>query len=144
MQFESLNNLKNSTSRDGKSFSEFSSYFESCADASGIFMWNDVFLYETRWIGEKIAIIVMDTQWLSDYQCPSIDDAKIFALGTLISSIQVLNLTDDIQKNHIKYIHFATEVTKFAISTGQEMSDKCFAHLVFLVREWVIKYFIML
>lgn len=102
-------------------------------------MWNDVFLHTNDWTGEKIAIILMDTQGHFDYQSSSIDDSKIFALGTLISSIQVLNLTDDIQQNHLRYLNFATEVAKYATSTSQEMSERSFAHLVFLIREWVIK-----
>jgi len=100
-------------------------------------MWNDVFLHTIERTGEKVAIIVMDTQGLFDNQTSPMDNSKIFALGTLISSIQVLNLSGVIQEDQLQYLQFATEFAKYAASNNQGLSGKCFQNLLFLIRDWV-------
>jgi atlastin len=62
-------------------------------DTTGIILWSDVFLHTKETNGEKFAIVVMDTQGLFDNQTTSVDNSRIFALSTLISSVQVLNLS---------------------------------------------------
>ena len=73
-------------------------------DTTGIKIWNDVFLYEDPSTGDKIAIIIMDTQGLFDNETSPDGNARIFSLGTLISSIQVLNLMQIIQEDHLQYV----------------------------------------
>jgi len=104
-------------------------------DTTGILFWNDVFLYNNERTGEKIAIIVMDTQGLFDNDTSPLDNSRIFALSTLISSIQVLNLTGVIQEDQLQYLQFATEFAKFA--TSDSISGKAFQKLLFLIRDWV-------
>ena len=71
-------------------------------DTTGIKIWSDVFLYEDPRTGDKIAIIIMDTQGLFDDKTTVEGNARIFSLGTLISSIQVLNLMQIIQENELQ------------------------------------------
>ncbi|CAG9811791.1 unnamed protein product [Chironomus riparius] len=105
-------------------------------DTTGIVMWNDIFLHTMEDTGEKIAILVMDTQGLFDNRTSPMDNSKIFALGTLISSIQVLNLVGVVQEDQLQYLQFATEFAKYAASSSQGMAGKCFQSLMFLIRDW--------
>ncbi|XP_070497556.1 atlastin-1-like [Chironomus tepperi] len=78
----------------------------------------------------------MDTQGLFDNQTSPMENSKIFALGTLISSIQVLNLSGLIQEDQLQYLQFATEFAKYAASNNQGLAGKCFQNLMFLIRDW--------
>lgn len=75
----------------------------STRDTTGMVFWSDVFLYDDEFKG-KIAIVVMDTQGLFDSKTPPADNTKIFALGTLISSIQLYNLNGVVQEDQLQYL----------------------------------------
>ncbi|CAG9812157.1 unnamed protein product [Chironomus riparius] len=108
----------------------------STRDTTGIVMWNDIFLHTIETNGEKIAIVVMDTQGLFDNETSPMDNSRIFALGTLISSIQVLNLSGVVQEDQLQYLQFATEFAKFAADDSHGSSGKPFQNLIFLIRDW--------
>ncbi|XP_070508817.1 atlastin-2-like isoform X2 [Chironomus tepperi] len=99
-------------------------------------MWNDIFLHTIEESGDEIAIVVMDTQGLFDNETLSKNNSKIFALSTLVSSIQVLNLSGVIQEDQLQYLQFATEFAKFAADDSHGASGKPFQELLFLVRDW--------
>lgn len=108
-------------------------------DTTGIILWSDIFLHEIK--GEKLAIVLMDTQGLFDPQTPATDNSRIFALGTLASSIQIFNLNDVIQENQLQYLHLATEFSKYAMKMNKKANRRAknyrpFQHLVFLMRDW--------
>lgn len=105
-------------------------------DTTGIIVWSDVFLHTVATTGEKIAIIIMDTQGLFDNETSPADNSRIFALGTLISSIQILNLVGIIQEDQLQYLQFATEFAKFAAQDSQGAAGKPFQNLLFLIRDW--------
>ncbi|CAG9811466.1 unnamed protein product [Chironomus riparius] len=105
-------------------------------DTTGIIMWSDVFLHTIDRTGEKIAIFVMDTQGLFDNESTPADNSRIFALGTVISSIQVLNLMNRVQEDQLQYLQFATEFTKFTTVETVEENQKPFQNLTFLIRDW--------
>ena len=68
-----------------------------------IVMWSDVFLHEIR--GEKIAIVLFESQGLYKERSGMIDSAdnlKIFALGSLISSVQIYNTGGILQNHHFE------------------------------------------
>ena len=110
----------------------------------GITLWNDVFLYDDESNQSKYGIIVLDTQGLFDNKTSPADNSKIFALGTLISSIQVLNLFNLVHEDQLQYLHFATEFAKFSDSGIQRKRGKCFQNLMFLIRDWVrLSHYIM-
>jgi atlastin len=75
----------------------------STRDTTGIIIWSDVFLHEQS-TGEKIAIILMDTQGLFDSKTSPADNSRIFALGTLMSSVQIVNLNGVIQEDQLQYL----------------------------------------
>ena len=57
-------------------------------DTTGIMMWSEPFIVPMR-SGEEIAILLMDTQGAFDSESTVKDCATIFALSTMISSVQV-------------------------------------------------------
>jgi atlastin len=71
-------------------------------DTTGILMWNDVFLHDSQ--GEKIAIVLMDTQGLFDTNTPAEINARIFSMSVLISSVQIFNIHQQIAENHLEYL----------------------------------------
>lgn len=98
-------------------------------------MWNDVFLHDSKDNEEKFAIVVMDTQGLFDNETSPTENSRIFALGTLISSVQVLNLTGVVQEDQLQYLQFATEFARLSAAVGSNMRP--FQNLMFLIRDWV-------
>ena len=105
-------------------------------DTTGITMWSDVFLH-TNDIGEKLAIVLMDTQGLFDNETSPVDNSRIFALGTLLSSVQILNLFSIIQEDQLQYLQFATEFARFAARDyNNDFNSKPFQNLLFLIRDW--------
>ncbi len=72
-------------------------------NSTGIVLWSDVFLYDAP-NGEKIAILLIDTQGLFDHDTPAAINAKIFSFTTLISSFQIFNLVNMIQEDQLEYL----------------------------------------
>jgi atlastin len=69
----------------------------------GIVMWSDVFLHENE-LGEKLAIILIDTQGLFDNSSGTNDNSQIFTLNTLISSLQFFNIKERINSLHLQHL----------------------------------------
>ena len=131
-----IQNYKNWMGTDTEPLKGFSWRLGSKRDSTGIIMWSDIFLHTIATTGEKVAIIIMDTQGLFDNETSPADNSRIFALGTLISSIQILNLVGLIQEDQLQYLQFATEFAKFALQDSQGSEEKSFQHLLFLNRDW--------
>lgn len=102
-------------------------------DTTGITFWSDVFLHDAE-NGDKIAIILVDTQGLFDNETSADENSKIFALSTLLSSCQLLNLSGVIQEDQLQYLSFATEFAAF--SSSRSVDSKPFQNFMFLIRDW--------
>jgi atlastin len=109
------------------------------ATTRGVLFWNDVFLDDAG-NGEKLAIIVMDTQGLFEIGTTTQSDARIFGLSTMLSSIQVLNLMNTVQEDHIQHLDMVTDFTKLVNKRQKKLkvkaSSKPFQNLLFLIRDW--------
>jgi atlastin len=105
-------------------------------ETTGVLMWSDVFLATKETTGEKLAIIVTDTQGLFDNESTVKENTRIFALSTLISSMQVLNLSNNIKENELEYLQFATEFANFVADNTLGEDSKPFQNLLFLIRDW--------
>ena len=58
-----------------------------------MWIWSEPFIRESAGSnGEKIALLLMDTQGIFDNETPMKVTAQIFGLSTLVSSYQVPNL----------------------------------------------------
>lgn len=99
-------------------------------------MWSDVFLHDTN--DEKIAIILMDTKGLFEPGTSQSENTQIFSLASLISSIQIFNLKNNIQESDLKCLDMATELSKLATQqvANHKNTKKLFQTLTFLIRDF--------
>ncbi|CAK9822247.1 atl [Anthophora retusa] len=105
-------------------------------DTTGILMWSKVFC-DTLPDGEKVAVILMDTQGAFDSQSTVKDCATVFALSTMLSSVQIYNLSQNIQEDDLQHLQLFTEYGRLAL---QKSKRKPFQKLQFLVRDWSYPY----
>jgi len=146
LQYSSINRSKRATKRGdfvesqdwyGESeepLSGFSWRSGVQRDTTGVVFWNDVFLYDHERTGEQLAIFLIDTQGLFDNETSPTENSKIFALGSLISSLQIFNLFSMVQEDQLQYLQFATEYAKLAANERRGPKGKAFQNLLFLVR----------
>ncbi|VIO86499.1 Uncharacterized protein BM_BM6820 [Brugia malayi] len=87
--------------------------------------------------GEDTAVILMDTQGAFDSQSTVKDCATIFALSTMISSLQIYNLSQNVQEDDLQHLQLFTEYGRLALENA---SAKPFQSLLFLVRDWSFPY----
>ena len=122
--------------RDTEPLKGFSWRSGTKRDTTGIIMWEDIFLHTIATTGEKVAIVVIDTQGLFDNKTSPAENSRMFALGSLISSIQILNLVGVILEDQLEYLQFATEFAKLAAQDSQSEAGKPFQNLLFLIRDF--------
>ncbi|KAH8404466.1 hypothetical protein KR222_005719 [Zaprionus bogoriensis] len=104
---------------------------------TGILMWSKVYLHEEP-NGDKIAIILLDTQGTFDSESRVKDWATIFGLSTLLSSIQLYNVSETIDGRDLRHLQFFADYARLAVS-GQNTArgrEAPFGRLLFLVRDW--------
>lgn len=98
----------------------------------GIWMWSEVFTHDFA-SGEKVAIILIDTQGLFEMGSEIHDWTTTFALSMLMSSVQCYNIMQNIQENDLQnlelFIHYGRLV-------HEQTNKKPFQKLVFIVRDW--------
>lgn len=99
-------------------------------------MWSHVFP-ATLPSGERVAIILMDTQGAFDSQSTVRDCATVFALSTMLSSVQIYNLSQNIQEDHLQHLQLFTEYGRLAL---EKSGSTPFQRLQFLVRDWCYPY----
>ncbi|XP_067681907.1 atlastin-2-like isoform X1 [Haliotis asinina] len=107
-------------------------------DTTGILLWSEPFICRIP-SGEEVAVILMDTQGAFDSESTVRDCATVFALSTMISSVQVYNLTQNIQEDDLQHLQLFTEYGRLALEANDNVS-KPFQNLHFLVRDWSFPY----
>ncbi|XP_078336973.1 atlastin-2-like [Crassostrea virginica] len=105
---------------------------------SGILFWSKPFIRLNHY-GEKVAVLLMDTQGAFDSTMTVKDCASIFALSNLISSVQVYNIMQQVQENDLQHL----EVRSFLFAQYGKMVAEMSEHpaakqsrLIFLIRDW--------
>ncbi|KAI1715571.1 atlastin-1 [Ditylenchus destructor] len=106
-------------------------------DTNGIIAWSEPFIIKDR-NGEEIAVLLMDTQGSFDSQSTVKDCATIFALSTMVSSIQIYNVTHNIQEDDLQHLSLFTEYGRLALEDN--IDSKPFQSLLFVVRDWSYPY----
>lgn len=64
--------------------------------------------------GQQLAVLFMDTQGAFDCESTVKDCATIFALSTMTSSVQVYNLSQNIQEDDLQHLQLFTEYGRLA------------------------------
>ncbi|XP_038607165.1 atlastin-2 isoform X3 [Tachyglossus aculeatus] len=105
-------------------------------ETTGIQVWNEVFVREKP-DGTKVAVLLVDTQGAFDSQSTIKDCATVFALSTMTSSVQVYNLSQNIQEDDLQHLQLFTEYGRLAM---EEIYQKPFQTLMFLIRDWSYPY----
>ncbi|KAL0974171.1 hypothetical protein UPYG_G00216540 [Umbra pygmaea] len=105
-------------------------------ETTGIQLWSEVFLVEKS-NGKQVAVLLMDTQGAFDNQSTVKDCATIFALSTMTSSMQIYNLSQNIQEDDLQQLQLFTEYGRLAMD---EIFLKPFQSLMFLIRDWSFPY----
>ncbi|XP_070769109.1 atlastin-3 [Enoplosus armatus] len=105
-------------------------------ETTGIQLWSEVFPVQKS-DGTEVAVVLMDTQGAFDNQSTVKDCATIFALSTMTSSIQIYNLSQNIQEDDLQQLQLFTEYGRLAMD---EIFLKPFQSLMFLIRDWSFPY----
>lgn len=95
-------------------------------------MWSEIFTHDYS-DGEKVAIILMDTQGIFDHQSSRRGFTATFALSMLLSSVQCYNVMQNIHKDDLENLEMFTEYGRLAIEQSHE---KPFQNLLFIIRDW--------
>ncbi|PAV77397.1 hypothetical protein WR25_18765 [Diploscapter pachys] len=102
-------------------------------DTNGIFIWSVPYILEDQ-NGEDVAVFLMDTQGTFDHQSTVQDCTTIFALSTLLSSVQIYNLSAQIQEDDLNNLRLFTEYAQLTRDENRQRAP--FQKLLFLVRDW--------
>ncbi|XP_031639340.1 atlastin-like [Contarinia nasturtii] len=102
----------------------------------GIWMWSDIFTHDFP-SGEKIAILLLDTQGIFDDHSSLSDNTAIFALSMMLSSVQCYNLMQNIREDDLQHLELFTEYGRLAL---EQTNEKPFQKLLFIVRDWPFAY----
>lgn len=95
-------------------------------------MWSEVFTHDFR-NGDKVAIILMDTQGIFDTKSSLKECISTFAISMLLSSVQCYNIMHQVQEDDLTHLQLFTEYAKYAMEGTDE---KPFQKLLFVVRDW--------
>ncbi|XP_033117753.1 atlastin-1-like isoform X3 [Anneissia japonica] len=96
---------------------------------TGIWMWSKVFI--TGPADRQFGVVLMDTQGTQDKYTPMRLNASMFALSTLLSSIQVYNIKSDINEADLQFLQL---FVGYGIAVKND--NKPFQKLLFLIRDW--------
>ncbi|XP_071243954.1 atlastin-2-like isoform X1 [Salvelinus alpinus] len=105
-------------------------------ETTGILAWSEVFVVDKP-DGSKVAVLLIDTQGAFDSQSTIKDCATLFALSTMTSSVQVYNLSQNVQEDDLQHLQLFTEYGRLAL---EEIYEKPFQTLMFLIRDWSYPY----
>jgi atlastin len=97
----------------------------------GIHVWKEVFFYDSP-NGEKLAILLIDTQGVFDPVSSQKDNNVIFATSCLMSSVQINNVMKNINENDYQNLQQFAAFGKVAI---EDSGRAPFQKLLFLVRD---------
>jgi atlastin len=83
-------------------------------DTDGIVFWSKPFLVKDR-NGKDLVVLLMDTQGSFDQQSSVKENATVFALSTMISSVQIYNLHSNIDEDDLGHLQLFAEYGKLAL-----------------------------
>ena len=87
---------------------------------TGIWMWSEPFIRYSKSAGEKVAILLMDTQGMFDNETTMSVTAQIFGISTLVSSFQIYNVQNSIGEDKLQHLALFSEYGRLALSPSTE------------------------
>lgn len=102
------------------------------AVTKGIRFWSKVFLAKTR-TGREVALVFMDTEGTFDLESDVKDFSTLFALSTILSSLQIFNVVKNINSNDLDGLLVFTGLAELA---NKDSGGQSFQKLLFLIRDW--------
>lgn len=102
-------------------------------ETTGIWIWSEIFSHDFD-NGEKVAIILMDTQGIFDSRSTMKDNTVTFAISMMLSSVQCYNVMQNIQEDDLQHLQLFADYGRLAMQ--QHASNKPFQHLLFIIRDW--------
>ncbi|GBG31009.1 Atlastin-1 [Hondaea fermentalgiana] len=91
---------------------------------TGIWMWSEHFIRELPGgKGEKVAVLIMDTQGMFDSTLGQHLTASIFGLSTLISSYSVYNLDKRVQEDNLQHLALFSEYGRVALMEERKQAS---------------------
>lgn len=98
----------------------------------GVWMWSEVFTHDFE-NGDKVAIIVLDAQGTLDNENHIHDFTSIFALNSMLSSVQCYNLMNSIDEDDLQLLNLFIEYGRQALGNSEQ---KPFQYILLMVRDW--------
>ncbi|XP_048486326.1 atlastin [Plutella xylostella] len=106
-------------------------------ETTGLLLWSQPFK-ATLPSGEKVVILLMDTQGTFDSESTVRDNATVFALSTMLSSTQIYNLSQNLEEDDLQHLQLFTDYGRLAADSSK--GGKPFQKLQFLIRDWSYPY----
>ncbi|XP_021964328.2 uncharacterized protein LOC110859668 [Folsomia candida] len=106
----------------------------------GIDLWSEPFW--TTHNGRRVAIVLMDTQGSFDDHTTMQENAIIFAIATLLSSVLIFNVIRDVGEDVLKFVQFFSSFATLTVpefegnAASGELGDGAYQKLLFLVRDF--------
>jgi atlastin len=85
----------------------------------GIDTWHEPILVDT-WNGEKVAVILLDTQGLFDDVSNVKDNSNIFTFSAILSSCIIFNVMEGLDERDWQFLEYFMDFAKQALSTDQK------------------------
>ncbi|GMT02222.1 hypothetical protein PENTCL1PPCAC_24396, partial [Pristionchus entomophagus] len=103
-------------------------------DTEGIWMWGEPILIKAA-SGEKLAVVLMDTQGAFDSQSTYQQCTTIFTLSTIVSSLQIYNVVDAIQEDALQNLTLFVKYGQMAMEQMKQFGTP-FQTLCYCVRDF--------
>nr|XP_022335990.1 uncharacterized protein LOC111132471 [Crassostrea virginica] len=104
----------------------------------GVHLWSEPFVMSGA-LGDRVAVLLMDTPGLFDNDMTATDSAKVFVFSSLISSVQILNIKEHLQANDMQALETFTQYSSLVEHISEHSDSKQRTPLVFLIRDWADK-----
>lgn len=101
-------------------------------ETNGIWIWSEIFSHDFE-NGDKVAIILLDTQGIFDHKSSMKDCISIFAISMLLSSVLCYNVMYNVEEDKLQYLQYFMNYAQFAMN---DSCKKAFHKLLFIVRDW--------
>lgn len=101
-------------------------------ETNGMWIWSEIFTHDFE-NGDKVAIILLDTQGIFDHTSSMKDCVSIFAISMLLSSVLCYNVMQNVEEDKLQYLQFFMNYAQLA---KKDSCKKAFQKLLFIVRDW--------